>query len=181
MYAVCRARSRWFRLPYQKKYTSCFCPSSLDRLTRRLRAELHAQGYCVGRWRIRRVLAAAGLRAQQPRSFVLHDSDPNVRAASNRLLDQPAPTTLNQVWVGDITYLPKQGGWLFLATWLDRYPCKVVGFGAAPAARRTCVKRCPKTWSARRYVGPWPYVSQQLDWSSILTRAANTPRPTLRS
>jgi putative transposase len=99
--------------------------------TRRLRAELHAQGYLVGRWRIRRALAAAGMRAQQPRSFVpcTTDSDPTVRAAPNRLLGQPAPTAPNQVWVGDSTYLPKQGGgWLYLATWLDRYWRKVVGW-----------------------------------------------------
>ena len=83
--------------------------------TRRLRAELHAQGHLAGRRRIQRALAAAGLRAQQPRSFVPRttDSDPRVRAAPNRLLGQPAPTAPNQVWVGDITYLPKQGGgWL---------------------------------------------------------------------
>lgn len=56
-----------------------------------MRAELHAQGYRVGRWRIRRALVAADLRAQQPRSFVpsTTDSDPNVRAAPNRLLGQP--------------------------------------------------------------------------------------------
>ncbi|WP_022821634.1 IS3 family transposase [Hymenobacter norwichensis] len=99
--------------------------------TRRLRAELHAQGHVVGRWRIRRTLAAAGLRAQQPRSFVPRttDSDPNVRAAPNRLLGQPAPTAPNQVWVGDITYLPQQGGgWLYLATWLDRYSRKILGW-----------------------------------------------------
>ena len=99
--------------------------------TRRLRAELQAEGHAVGRWRIRRTLAAAGLRAQQPRSFVPRttDSDPNVRAAPNRLLGQSAPTAPNQVWVGDITYLPKQdGGWLYLATWLDRYSRKVVGW-----------------------------------------------------
>lgn len=35
----------------------------------RLRTELHAKGYRVGRWRICRVLASAGLWAQQPRSF----------------------------------------------------------------------------------------------------------------
>ena len=51
--------------------------------TRRLRAEVQAQGHIVGRWRIRRVLKAHGLWAQQPRSFVPRttESDPAVRAA----------------------------------------------------------------------------------------------------
>ncbi|WP_317192392.1 IS3 family transposase [Hymenobacter jeongseonensis] len=99
--------------------------------TRRLRAELQAEGHGVGRGRIRRALATHGLRAQQPRSFVPRTthSAPGRCAVPNRLLGQPAPTAPNQVWVGDITYLPKQGGgWLYLATWLDRYSRKVVGW-----------------------------------------------------
>jgi transposase InsO family protein len=99
--------------------------------TRRLRAELQAEGHGVGRGRIRRTLATHGLRAEQPRSFVPRttDSDPTGWAAPNRLLGQPAPTAPNRVWVGDITYLPKQGGgWLYLATWLDRCSRKVVGW-----------------------------------------------------
>ena len=99
--------------------------------TRRLRAEVQAEGHAVGRWRIRRVLKAHELRAQQPRSFVPRttDSDPAVRAAPNRLLGQPAPIAPNRVWVGDITYLPRQGGgWLYLAVWLDRCSRKVVGW-----------------------------------------------------
>ena len=49
--------------------------------TRRLRAEVQADGHPGGRWRIRRVLKAHGLRAQPPRSFVPRttDSDPTVR------------------------------------------------------------------------------------------------------
>jgi len=55
--------------------------------TRWLRAEVQAQGHAVGRWRIRCVLKAHGLRAQQPRSFVPRtaDSDSAVRAAPNRI------------------------------------------------------------------------------------------------
>ena len=97
--------------------------------TRRLRAEVQAQGHQVGRWRIRRVLH--GLRAQQLRLFAPRttDSDPVVRAAPNRLLDQPAPTASNRVWTSVITYLPRQGGgWLYLAVWLDRCSRKVVGW-----------------------------------------------------
>ena len=48
--------------------------------TRRLRVEAQADGHRVRRWRIRRVLKAHGLRAQQPRSFLPRttDSDPAV-------------------------------------------------------------------------------------------------------
>ncbi|OGX89643.1 IS3 family transposase [Hymenobacter coccineus] len=77
--------------------------------TRRLRVEVQADGYAVGRWRTRRVFHAHGLRAQQPRSFVPRttDSDLAVCVMPNRLLGQPAPTAPNRVWVGDITYLPR--------------------------------------------------------------------------
>ncbi|WP_175471021.1 IS3 family transposase [Hymenobacter psychrophilus] len=100
--------------------------------TCQLHAEVQAQGHCVGRWRIRRVLKAHVLRAQQPHSFAAArttESGPAVRAAPNRLLGQPAPIAPNRVWVGDITYLPRQGGgWLYLAVWLDRCSRKIVGW-----------------------------------------------------
>jgi len=119
--------------------------------TRRLRAEVQAQGHAVGRWRIRRARKAHGLQAQQPRSFVPRttDSDPPVRAAPNRLLGQPAPTAPNRVWVGDITYLPRQGGgWLYLAVWLTAARAKLWA--------GTCATRCPRTRPARRYAVRWP-------------------------
>ena len=59
--------------------------------TRRLRAERPAAGHRVGRWRIRRVLRAYGLQAQQPPSFMPRTTDPahGRRVAPNRLLGPP--------------------------------------------------------------------------------------------
>lgn len=52
--------------------------------------------------------------------------------AENRLLGQPAPRCLNQVWVGDITYLPLVGGrWCYLATWHNACSRRVVGWHLA--------------------------------------------------
>ena len=80
--------------------------------TRRLRAEVQAQGHAVGRWCIRRVLKVHSLRAQQPRSFVPRttNSDPAVRAAPNRLLGEQAPTAPSRVWGSNSTYSFRQGG-----------------------------------------------------------------------
>lgn len=102
--------------------------------TRRLRAELRAEGYLVGRYALRSWLHRQGLRAlstrpQRPRTTV---ADPAAIVAENRLLGQPAPTAPDQVWVGDITYLPLQGGrWCYLATWRDACSRRVVGWHLA--------------------------------------------------
>ena len=107
--------------------------------TRRLRAELRAQGYRVGRQRIRHALRRRELVAVQPRAFVPRttQSEHGPRVAPNHLLSRPAPTAADQVWVGDITYLPLQNGaWAYLAAFQDVYSKRVVGC--------RCWARCPK-------------------------------------
>ena len=99
--------------------------------TRRLRAELRAQGHQIGRHRIRQALHRRELVAVQPRAFVPRttQSEHGPRVAANHVLDRPAPTAANQVWVGDITYLPLQNGsWAYLAAFQDVYSKRVVGW-----------------------------------------------------
>ena len=102
--------------------------------TRRLRAELRAESYAVGRFALRSWLHRHGLLAlsthpQRPRTTV---ADPAAIVSENRLLGQPAPKAPDQVWVGDITYLPLVGGrWCYLATWRDTCSRRVVGWHLA--------------------------------------------------
>ena len=99
--------------------------------TRRLRIELREEGHRVGRQRLRTAMRARGLRALQPRAFTPRttDSTHGLRCAPNRLLDQPAPTRANQVWVSDITYLPlASGAWAYLCAFQDSFTRQVVGW-----------------------------------------------------
>ena len=120
--------------PWQAAAQEAFTRHARRYGTRRLRAELRAEGHAVGRYALRTWLRRKGLRAlstrpHRPRTTV---ADPAAVVAENRLLGQPAPTVPNRVWVGDITYLPLMGGrWCYLATWRDACSRRVVGWHLA--------------------------------------------------
>jgi transposase InsO family protein len=100
--------------------------------SRRIQAEMKAEGQCVGRHKIRRLMREQGLRAIQPKRFVPRttDSRHGRRMSENLLLERDLPPSKpNEVIVGDITYLPlASGGWAYLATWEDLYSRMIVGW-----------------------------------------------------
>ena len=77
-------------------------------------------------------MRTAGLRATRPRQFrVTTDSQHPYPIAPNVLERQFAVDTvpgLNRVWVGDITYIMTQDGWLYLAVVLDLRSRRVIGW-----------------------------------------------------
>ena len=102
--------------------------------SRRLRSALHDQGYEVGRYRVRSLMKALSLKAIQPRSFVPRTTrvDPSRARSPNLLLEmQGAPQGIKEVLVGDITYVPSQVGWLYLAVWMDLFSRQIVGWHLA--------------------------------------------------
>jgi putative transposase len=68
------------------------------------------------------------------------DSRGNKSIADNLLQREFSATAPNQKWVGDITYIWTDEGWLYLATVLDLYSRKIVGYAMSskPDAELAC-------------------------------------------
>lgn len=96
---------------------------------KKIRTELAEQGIVVGLNRIRRLRKQHGIRCTHKKKFrVTTDSKHNLPIAPNLLDRQFACTAPNQVWVADITYIPTDEGWLYLAAIKDLYSCEIVGW-----------------------------------------------------
>jgi putative transposase len=103
----------------------------------RIHVELKAQGRGVSRGRIERLMRHHGIRAimARPHRVRTTDSRHDLPIAPN-LLDRnfvaPAP---NCVWLADITYVETDQGWLYLATVMDLYSRRIVGWAMAEHLR----------------------------------------------
>ncbi len=96
----------------------------------RIEKELNQAGHTYGRHRIARLMRRQGFcgRAQGRFRVRTTDSQHDQPIALNRLPDLPDPTTPNQIWLGDITYIATEEGWIYLAGVLDLYSRRLVGW-----------------------------------------------------
>jgi len=99
----------------------------------RVWAELRAEGIVCNHKRVARLMRQEDLRGcQKGRKPVTTDSKHDFPIAPN-LLNREFETAMpNQKWVADITYIPTQEGWLYLAVVLDLFSRKIVGWCMSP-------------------------------------------------
>ena len=98
---------------------------------RRISETLKQQGLAIGRHKVRSLMKEQGLVAIQPKSFVPRttQSRHTLGYAPNLLAKVGFPKALNQVYVGDITFLPTTyGEWLYLNVWMDLFSRYIVGW-----------------------------------------------------
>lgn len=95
----------------------------------RLQRDLAAHGVQVGVCRIRRIRKKLGIRCKQTKKYtVTTDSRHSLPVAANLLDQQFEAATPNSVWVSDITYIPTDEGWLYLAGHKDLFNGEIVGY-----------------------------------------------------
>lgn len=98
--------------------------------TLRIKADLEDDyGVIVSRKLIAKIMKYYNLKAKIKRKFVVTtDSDHNNEIAPNILNRDFYTSTPDKKYVGDITYIQTTQGWLYLATVIDLYSRKVVGW-----------------------------------------------------
>jgi transposase InsO family protein len=97
--------------------------------SRSIKARMAQVGQNISRRRIIRLMKEAKLICKTKRKFkATTDSKHNKPIAPNLLDRKFTVSQANTYWVGDITYIATQEGWLYLATVIDLYSRKIVGW-----------------------------------------------------
>lgn len=108
--------------------------------TERIQKDLRELGEKISRRRIGRLMKQAGLACKTVKKFKATTNSKHDEAISPNLLnrnfkvDEP-----NKVWVGDITYIWTDMGWLYLATVIDLFSRKVVGWSMSDRMKTSLV------------------------------------------
>ena len=95
----------------------------------RVYRELKKQGVACSENRVARLMRLRGLKAKQSKCYKVttkcnkaHPVVPNL-LKQDFVADRP-----NQKWLTDITYIPTQEGWLYLAVALDLFSRRIIGW-----------------------------------------------------
>ena len=134
-----QARSRRLLEQIQQVHESSRCTYGSPRVT----VELNARGTRVCRNTVARRMREAGIRPRPRRRFVPTTTDSNhgYPVAPNRLQRDFAAQAPNRKWVCDFTYIWTNQGWLYLATVMDLFSRKIVGWSMQDHMRTDLVSR----------------------------------------
>ena len=108
----------------------------------KLQHDLAAHGIKAGVCRIKRIRRKLSLRCKQKRKFkATTNSNHKLPVAENILGQQFKVIAPNKVWVSDITYVPTDEGWLYLAGHKDLFNGDIVGYAMGARLTRNLVSQ----------------------------------------
>lgn len=107
----------------------------------RVHKTLQQCGERCGRKRVARLMRDAGLRSKTRRRFRVKttDSKHDHPIAPDLLVQNFTVSAPNRAWVSDITYIPTDEGWLYLASTMDLCSRKIVGWSMGSTLHSTLV------------------------------------------
>jgi putative transposase len=100
------------------------------KLQRMLKEELAEAGVKAGRDRMFNVLRGRGMLLEPLRRAPRTTNGRHALPVFRNLVKDVEATAPHQIWVGDLTYVRTEEGYLYLASLLDRFSRKIVGYHA---------------------------------------------------
>lgn len=95
----------------------------------RIKDDLHALGEKCSKNRVAKRMQHLKLRAKTKKKFRITTNSSHQLAVYQNLLNRDFKAQKpNQKWVGDISYLPTNEGWMYLAVVIDLYSRAVIGW-----------------------------------------------------
>lgn len=134
-----RPPSRWVerRRQLSRQIKDVFQKSRGTYGSPRIHAELAARGLHCAQKSVAKIMRSEGLRATARKTFhTTTDSNHSWPVAENLLGRNFRASRPNTIWVSDLTAIPTTEGWLYLATILDLFSRRAVGWSLGN--RRTC-------------------------------------------
>jgi len=122
----------------------------------RIHAALQRKGIRCGRNRVARLMHLHGItaRKRQKRRPVTTQREVSAVPAPNLLNQDFSTLAPNHTWVSDITYIDTAEGWLYLASVLDLFSRKIVGWAMADRIDSSLVEEAFEMAVLRRYPTP---------------------------
>ena len=136
----------------------------------RIHAELQAQGVRCGRKRVARLMREANLMGAQRRRYRgTTRQDRQAVPAPDLVQRDFTASAPNQLWVADITYVATGEGWLYLATVLDAWSRRIVGWAMGDTLRTELVVDALNmaVWNRRPAVGVVHHSDRGAQYTSL--------------
>lgn len=90
---------------------------------------LEAEGVACGKHRVARIRRQHGIETKRSKRFKITTRSKHQHwIAPDAVKRSFQADQLNQVWAGDVTFIPTRQGWLYLAILLDLYSRKIIGW-----------------------------------------------------
>ncbi len=106
----------------------------------RVHAELRSRGCAINRKRVTRLMRSHGIVGRHlRRSRRTTTPDTAAPPVPDLVRRDFTATTVDTKWCGDITYIPMGSSWMYLATVIDIYSRRVVGWSIADHMRTDLV------------------------------------------
>jgi putative transposase len=121
---------------------------------RRIHEVAHKEMAC-GKHRVARLMRQDGLKVPQRRAYRATTQSKHKRPVAPNILGREFTAAApNLTWLSDITYVPTEQGWLYLAVVLDMFARRVVGWAMESYLADLLTRRALKMALRRRQPAP---------------------------